>query len=430
MNILVLNAGSSSHKLCLYHLPDSGQMLLPDYPSKPAWRGQLDWHPEQNSVLLEATAGDRTESETLSEMSRSEALLRLLTTLWQGPTGVIQHLAEIDAVGHRVVHGGARYQQPVLITQTVKQAIADLIPLAPVHNPANLEGIELMERLFLEQQLGELDEQRSRERSGQQSKQSLDIPQVAVFDTAFHHTLPEVAFTYPGPYDWQKQNIRRYGFHGISHQYCAQRAAQLLQQDLTQLRLIICHLGNGGSLTAVKNGQSIDTTMGFTPLDGLMMGTRSGAVDPGILIHLLRQGLSVEALDHQLNQASGLKGISGISHDLRELRKAIATGHKRAELAIALYLHRLKACLGSMLMSLGGLDVLVFTAGIGEHHTAIRAAAGEALAFLGVEIDAESNQNNPVDVDIASARSTARVLVIQTQEDWAIAQQVFATLTA
>ncbi|KAI9130079.1 acetate/propionate family kinase [Acaryochloris sp. CCMEE 5410] len=395
MKILVLNAGSSSHKCCLYTIDG----ILPEPPPTPLWEAELDWHDQNNAALIVKTKQDNKLTEELSSLSRSEALLYLLGTLWQGATPVLQGLKEIDVVSHRVVHGGHDYQSSVVVTAEVKDAISTLIPLAPAHNPANLEGIVLMEQL-----LG-------------------NIPQVAVFDTAFHSHIPDVSTTYPGPYDWIEQGIRRYGFHGISHQYCAQRAAQLLNLELADLRLIICHLGNGASLAAVKKGQCIDTTMGFTPLDGLMMGTRSGSVDPGILIHLMHQGYSADRLDHLLNQESGLKGISGISHDLRDVEIAISQGHKQAKLARDLYLHRLKSCLGAMLMSLGGADVIVFTAGIGEHSAGVRAEICDALAFLGVKIDPTKNDCAPVDQDIAAAESTIRVLVIHTQEDWMIAKE-------
>lgn len=395
MNILVLNAGSSSHKLCLYAIEDQ----RPDAPPKPDWEAQIEWYPQrQEAVFTVETRHRNGPPQTIDLTAKRDILLQVLQTLWSGTSQVLDTPSDIDVVGHRVVHGGQTYRESVRVTAEVKAAIAHLIPLAPSHNPVNLEGIELMEDL-----LG-------------------DIPQVAVFDTAFHSQMPEVAFTFPGPYEWLGQGIRRYGFHGISHQYCTHRAAQLLGQDRTALRLIICHLGNGGSLTAVKNGYSIDTTMGFTPLDGLMMGTRSGAVDPGILIHLMRQGYSADQLDHMLNKDSGLKGISGISHDLRDIGQAIAQGNSRATLAQDLYLHRLKACIGSMLMSLGGLDALVFTAGIGEHAAPIRAGVCEAMAFLGVQLDEDKNDASPVDQDIAADESTLRVLVVRTQEDWAIAQ--------
>ncbi|NEQ55423.1 MAG: acetate kinase, partial [Leptolyngbya sp. SIO3F4] len=323
-------------------------------------------------------------------------------TLWQGETRVLQTLTDIDVVGHRVVHGGQAYQTSTLITPEVKTEIARLHQLAPNHNPANLAGIELMEELLE------------------------DVPQVAVFDTAFHSQIPDIAAIYPGPYSWVKQGIRRYGFHGISHQYCSQRAAQILGREY--LRLIVCHLGNGGSLCAVNRGRSIDTTMGFTPLDGLMMGTRSGAIDPGILVYLMRQGYNADQLDLLLNKESGLKGISGISHDLRQIKQAIDAGNSRAQLARDIYLHRLKAHMGSMLMSLGGVDAVVFTAGIGEHDASIRAAVCKTMGFLGLTLDHDKNEKNPVDQDIATIDSTVRVLVIHTQEDWTIAQDCWRCL--
>lgn len=395
MKILVLNAGSSSQKSCLYNIPEG----LPAQAPEPLWEAQIDWMPQEQAARIEVnTQSGEKHVETVPSPSREKTLAYLLSLLHQGSTQVISSIKEIDIVGHRVVHGGQDYQESVVITPEVKAAINRLCLLAPNHNPANLEGIELMEKLL----------------SG--------VPQVAVFDTAFHSHMPDVAATYPGPYNWVSEGIRRYGFHGISHQYCTQRAAQILDRSVDELRLIVCHLGNGASLTAVKNGRSIDTTMGFTPLDGLMMGTRSGAVDPGILIYLMRQGLSAEEIDKLLNKESGLLGISGVSHDLREIEDAIAQGNERAKLAQDIYLHRLKACFGSMLMSLGGVDAVVFTAGVGEHAARIRAAACEGMDFLGVQLDLEENERSPVDRDIAVAESKVRVLVIHTQEDWAIAQ--------
>lgn len=394
MKILVLNAGSSSHKCCLYGIEGS----LPRHPPTPLWEAQLDWH-DQDHASLRVTTKRETLEKDLSSVSRFDALSTLLTTLWYGSTPVVPSPEAIDVVGHRVVHGGQDYQSSVVVAPEVKAGISSLIPLAPNHNPANLEGIELIEQL-----LG-------------------NVLQVAVFDTAFHSHIPEVAAIYPGPYNWQQQGIRRYGFHGISHQYCTHRAAELLSREVDHL--IICHLGNGASMTAVQKGQSINTSMGFTPLEGLMMGTRSGSIDPGILIHLMRQGYDADQLDHILNQDSGLKGISGVSHDLREIEQAIAQGNVQAKLARDLYLHRLKSCLGSMLMSLGGVDAVVFTGGIGEHSASVRAEICEALAFLGLKLDPVLNQNSPVDQDIAAVDSKVRVVVIKTQEDWAIAQSCY-----
>lgn len=394
MKILVLNAGSSSQKSCLYEVTH-----LATTPPEPRWEATVDWTRREIAIK---THGKKTQTE-LPDRSRSDVLIHLLERLIESQ--VIGDLAEINVVGHRVVHGG-QYRQPMRINDEVKHTIAQLATLAPAHNPVNLEGIEAMEKA-----IG-------------------NVPQIAVFDTAFHSHLPDAAAIYPIPQDWTNQGIRRYGFHGISHEYCAHRSAQLLQRNLTDLRLIICHLGNGCSLSAVKGGYSIDTTMGFTPLDGLMMGTRSGAVDPGILIHQLRQNYTVDQIDRALNKESGLKGVSGVSGDLREVMAAIDSGNAAAQRALEIYLHRLRSGIGSMLASLGGLDGLVFTAGVGENSAEVRALTCEAFGFLGLKIDPAKNENHPVDQDIATEDSTVRVMVVHTQEDWAIARECFRYIEA
>ncbi|MGB3649695.1 MAG: acetate kinase [Rivularia sp. (in: cyanobacteria)] len=399
MKILVLNAGSSSQKSCLYEM--TGDM--PSSPPAPIWFGKVDWSHHQGvaEIKVETATGEKLTEEIATD-SQSQVMARLLNTMTEGSTKVINQLSEIDLVGHRVVHGGKNYRQSVVITQQVKDAIANLASLAPAHNPVNLAGIEAVENI-----LG-------------------DVKQVAVFDTAFHRNIPDAAAIYPGRYEWLEQDIIRYGFHGISHQYCAQRAADLLGKDLQSLRLINCHLGNGCSLAAIKNGCSVDTTMGFTPLDGLMMGTRSGSIDPGILIYLLRQGsYTVEQLDNVLNNASGLSGISGISSDMRQIKAAISQGSDRAQLAFDIYVHRLRSSIGAMLSSLQGLDALIFTAGVGENTPEIRQAACEAFEFIGIKIDSSKNNNLPVDEDIAQTDSTVRILVIHTQEDWQIALECY-----
>ncbi|MFN6519126.1 MAG: acetate kinase [Nostoc sp. CreGUA01] len=398
MKILVLNAGSSSQKSCLYEITDEA---VPTQAPEPLWEGKVNWTQDQGVAEVEVqTATGAKLKESISGESPEAHFSYMLNTLTSGATKVINQLSEIDLVGHRVVHGGQDYRESVVITEDVKKAIARLCNLAPEHNPSALAGIEAMEKI-----LGE-------------------VKQIAVFDTAFHSTIPDAVAIYPGAYEWVEEGIRRYGFHGISHEYCSGRAAQILGQDLASLRLITCHLGNGCSLAAIKNGRSIDTTMGFTPLEGLMMGSRSGSIDPGILIHLLRYcNYSVEKLDYVLNKASGLRGISGVSSDVREVTKAIAQGNNRAKLAWDIYVHRLRSGIGAMLTSLGGLDALVFTAGVGENSAGIRQAACEALGFLGLKIDLEKNQQQPIDRDIATSDSTVRILVIHTQEDWAIAQQ-------
>jgi acetate kinase len=397
MKILVLNAGSTSQKSCLYEF--KAETLAA--PSRPLWEAEIDWRHHQGLAKLKvATAYGASLEETLESESRSDATGHMLGTLWSGETKIITRPSDIGIVGHRVVHGGLEFEQSTFVTSEVKAAIARLAELAPAHNPANLEGM-----VAIEQILGV-------------------VPQVAVFDTAFHAQMPEMAAIYPGPYEWFEEEIRRYSFHGISHQFCAARAAEILDRDLNELRLVTCHLGNGCSLAAVRGGRSVNTTMGFTPLEGLMMGSRSGSIDPGLVLHLLRQQkYSVDRLDRILNQESGLEGISGLSSDLREILAAMAQGNSRARLAFDTYVHSLQCHIGAMLASLGGLDALVFTAGVGEHAAQVRAAACEAFAFLGLKLDPEKNAQSRLDWDIAAPDSTARVLVIHTEEDWEIARE-------
>ncbi|MGQ9866837.1 MAG: acetate/propionate family kinase [Pseudanabaenaceae cyanobacterium] len=374
MGILVLNSGSSSHKCALF-----GE------DRQPLWQGLIDW------TLRPGQAVVKVQGETaVWEGDRPTVLARLLATL--GPaTGTIR------AVGHRVVHGGNLYQESVVVTAAVRAAIRDLIPLAPTHNPANLEGIELLATLWPA------------------------VPQVAVFDTAFHQTLPMAAAAYPIPYAYWEEGLRRYGFHGISHGYCHRRAAEILGR--TNLRAVTCHLGNGCSLAAAVGGVCRDTTMGFTPLEGLMMGTRSGSLDPGLLLHWWRQGKTVEEVDRILNRESGLKGIFGETGDLRAILAAREVGDPRAILAFDMFVHRLRAGIAAMAAALNGLEALVFAGGMGENSPVLRAAVCEGLGFLGIELDAIANANRPVDRDIATPDSPARVLVIQTSEEWAIAQE-------
>jgi acetate kinase len=396
MKILILNAGSSSQKSCLYQLGEN----LPTLPQEPLWEAKIDWTAKSGVAVFQVkTAQGASIEEDLAIEERPKAIAYMLNTLWRGSTQVITQLSDIDIIGHRVVHGGQEYTKATLITPEVKAAINNLAALAPEHNPANLEGIEVMEQILPQ------------------------VPQVAVFDTAFHTNLPLATAVYPGLYEWFEQGIRRYGFHGISHQYCVQRASQMLNKPLKSLRIISCHLGNGCSLAAVHNGICIDTTMGFTPLEGLMMGTRSGSVDPGILIHLLRQGYDTQRLNYILNRESGLKGISGISGDMRQIKKAMEEGNTRAKLAFDVYVHRLRSHIGSMLTSLGGLEAIVFTGGVGENSAQVRAAACEALAFLGLIVDKNKNAEAGVEQDIATQYSAIRALVVHTEEDWAIAQE-------
>jgi acetate kinase len=310
-------------------------------------------------------------------------------------------------VGHRVVHGGHAFRDTVPIDARVREEIRKYCDFAPEHNRLELEAIEAAQEML-----------------------GPDIPEVAVFDTAFHATIPPAASVYPVPYEWYERGILRYGFHGISHRYASRRAAEILGRDPAGLRMVTCHLGNGASLAAVRDGASVDTTMGFTPLEGVMMGTRSGSIDPGILIYLVRhRGYGADRLDHVLNKESGLKGVSGISGDMREILAAIGRGDGRARLAFDVYTHRLCREIGAMTASLGGLDALVFTAGIGENCPPLRTAACERLAFLGMRLDEAKNAHPAMDSDIAAADSRVRVLVIRADEDWAIACECHRLLT-
>lgn len=401
MKILVLNSGSSSQKSSLYDLAAP----LPADPPAPLWEAQIDWGSEAGVAELRVRSGGENLTEKLTIDSRNAAIDHVLRGLWEGPTRAVESTAEIEAVGHRIVHGGADFREPTRVTPAVLGAIYGLAEIAPLHNRAEVRGIRLVQQL-----LGA-------------------VPQVVVFDTAFHRDLPAAAAVYPGPYEWYEQGIERYGFHGINHRYCAARAAALLEREASALRLISCHLGNGCSLAAIRGGRSVDTTMGFTPLDGLMMGSRSGAVDPGILIHLMRQrGYGPERMDAILNRESGLLGLSGISSDMREVLAARRQGHARSALAFDVFVHRLRSSIGAMLASLGGLDGLIFTAGIGEHSPEVRAAACEPFSFLGLRLDAERNMKAERDGDIAAENSAVRVLVLHAQEDWQIARECWELL--
>ena len=400
MKILVLNSGSSSQKSCLYEIGE----ILPNDPPAPLWEGKIEWHGEAATAEVKNAHG-AVRPELRKVSSRAEAVEHLLSALFVGETRTVASAAEIDVVGHRVVHGGSHYEEPALLTPEVKSEIAKMSSFAPLHNRAELEGMEIIKNL------------------------SGAVPQVAVFDTGFHRKMPQAATVYPGPYEWFESGILRYGFHGINHQYCAVRAAQLLRKRLDSLRIVTCHLGNGCSLAAIREGHSIDTTMGFTPLEGLMMGTRSGSVDPGILTYLMRQcRLQPQEIDDVLNKGSGLLGISGISGDMREIVTAIKRGHSRAKLAFDIYVHRLQASIGAMVAVLGGIDALVFTAGVGENSAEVREAACKQLGFLGLKLDGAVNEQRSTDIDIAASDSAVRVLVIRAQEDWAIARECWSLI--
>ena len=361
---LALNAGSSTLKAALYELEPGAALAA---PAEAAWEGQVGWDP--------ARGGDA-----------ARAMLAGLP-------------ADVAAVGHRIVHGGAQFRAPAPLTDEVKDAVRAMSALAPLHNVAGLEGVAVAEEMFG------------------------DAAHVAVFDTAFHSGLSPAARTYAGPQGWLARGLRRYGFHGISHEYAAHRAAHLLGRPLGDLRLITCHLGSGCSLAAIRDGRSVDTTMGFTPLEGVVMGTRSGSVDPGLLLHLLRdEDATVDGLDTLLNHDSGLRGLSGVSGDLREVLAARDAGDDGAALAFDVFIHRLRFHIGALLGALGGLDAVVFTAGVGEHAAEVRQAALEPFAFLGVEVDGIRNTGARPDCEVAADGSAVRVLVVRAREEWAIAR--------
>jgi len=395
MKILVLNSGSSSQKSSLFEMGPG----IPEAPVDPLWEASVDWSGERAEIRVKNSLGATFHGEARAD-GRRQAVERMLETLCRGPTRVIAAPTEIGVVGHRIVHGGRQYTEPTIVTRQVRTALADLSLIAPLHNRAELEGMEIVSKMFGA------------------------VPQVAVFDTSFHSHLPRAAAVYPGPYEWFEQGIQRYGFHGINHQYCAARAAQLLGKDLASLRLVTCHLGNGCSLAAIRGGRSVDTTMGFTPLEGLMMGTRSGSLDPGILTYLLRRAnLTAQELDEMLNHRSGLLGISGISSDMRDILAARREGNERAELAFEIYVHRIRFFVGAMVTVLGGVDAIVFTAGVGENSPEVREATCANLGFLGLRLDESKNAQSPLEEDIARPDSAVRVLIVRAREDWAIARE-------
>ena len=400
MKILVLNSGSSSQKSYLYELREP----LPVRAPAPLWQGKIEWEGERAVVEVRSAAGGSFKEEVTSK-GRAEATAQLLDALSDGPARAVSDKTEVEAVGHRIVNGGPDYRQPARVNPAVKAAIEKAAVFAPLHNRVELEGIRLIEETF----------------SG--------VPQVAVFDTGFHRSMPDAAAIYAGPYEWAEQGIRRYGFHGINHQYCAERAAQLLGRNLEELRLVNCHLGNGCSLAAIRGGVSVDTTMGFTPLEGLVMGTRSGSIDPGILTFLMREKkMTGNELDDLLNKKSGLLGVSGASSDMREIVAAMKNGNARARLAFDIFAHRLRTGIGAMIAALGGTDALIFTAGIGENSPEVRAAACANFDFMGLELNEAANQAARRDQEISTRTSKVRVLVLKAEEDWAIAKECWKVL--
>jgi len=396
MKILVLNGGSSTLKATLREMEDD---FPPAHPTPTLWEAYAEWGRQSGKARIRVRNGAVSHETGIDIEAPGDVLQPVLESLWSGPAQAVEGPRQIAAAGHRVVHGGSLIQQAAVVTAEVKEGIGQCAAFAPEHNPFQLLGIQAAERAL-----------------------GPGVPQIVVFDTAFHSTLPLCARVYGVPYEWYESGVARYGFHGISHQYASRRAAQILRRDPAGLRLVTCHLGNGASLAAVDGGRSVDTTMGFTPLEGLMMGTRSGSIDPAIPLYLMRsRGYGADQLDRALNKESGLKGVSGLSGDMREILAAIGVGNQRARLAFDVYAHRLLREIGGMAASLGGLDALVFTAGIGENCPPLREVVCRNLAFLGVRLDPEKNAAPPMDSDIAAPDSAVRVLVVHAEEDWEIA---------
>ncbi len=389
MKILVINAGSSSLK---YQLIDMEE-------KKVLAKGLCERITLEGSKLNHTPAGGEKVVIESPMPTHAEAIKLVIDALVDKNHGVIESMNEIGAVGHRVVHGGESFSGSVVIDDEVKKALNDCVELAPLHNPANIIGIEACEKVMP------------------------GVPQVGVFDTAFHQTMPEEAYLYGIPYEYyEKYKIRRYGFHGTSHNYVSGKAAELLGKDIKDINIVTCHLGNGSSVAAVKGGKVIDTTMGLTPLAGILMGTRSGDIDPAIVTFLMeKENLGIKEINDVLNKKSGVFGVSGVSSDFRDLSAAADEGNKRAEAALKMFCYGIKKYIGSYAAAMGGVDAIVFTAGVGENDCATRAGIVEGLEFLGVKIDAEKNKLRGQAIDVSAEGATVRTLVIPTDEEMMIA---------
>ena len=396
MNILVINAGSSSLKYQLLN-PDTGVLLAKGLCERIGIDGKFTYKPQvEGRKVLDAV--------DVNMPTHSEAIQAVLNALVDKENGVISSMKEIDAVGHRVVHGGEAFNKSVLITDEVMKAVEACIPLAPLHNPANITGIKACQKVMP------------------------GVPMVAVFDTAFHQTMPAKAYTYALPYEYyEKDKIRRYGFHGTSHKYVAGRAAVMLGKKPEDLKLISCHLGNGSSVTAVDGGKSVDTSMGFTPLAGLPMGTRSGDLDAGILQYLMNKyGMNIDDMLNVLNKKSGVLGVSGVSSDFRDLEAAGKAGNRRAALSVEMFNYGVKKLIGAYAAAMGGVDAIIFTAGVGENSASQRLAIASGLEFMGVKMDAQANNIRGKEAVISAPDSKVKVLLIPTNEELMIAKDTAA----
>ncbi len=399
-NTLVLNAGSGSQKVALYAIEPNANA-----PTEPVWQAAINsttpGQPKDKFLAQIQSLRGGGQLPVPRDWPLSRKIAALVRASWETEFGVLDGSHQIDLVGHRVAHGGLEFTRAARVTSQVEATIDKLGELAPLHNPANLEGIRACREA-----LGE------------------GVPQFAIFDTAFHRTLPEAAIVYAGPYEWVEQGLVRYGFHGTSYRYASRRSLEIIGRPGDEnVGQILCHLGGGCSVVAVRSMRSVDTTMGFTPMDGIAMCTRAGAVDPGIMLHLLRHGTDLDALERMLNKHSGLAGLSGLPGDTRVIFPKARDNDRRARLAMDVFIHRLCAGIGSMLASLGKLDVLVFTDVIGETEPIVRQRVCDAFAFLGLQLNPERNASSPRDADISAPGSSVRVVIVQSQENWQIAAE-------
>lgn len=390
MKVLVVNCGSSSLKYQLFDMTDESVLA----------KGLVERIGIDGSVLTHQPAGKNKTIINADIKNHSIAIKLVVEALISTEHGVIASMQEISAVGHRVVHGAEKFASSVLITPTVMQALEECIEMAPLHNPPNILGINACAELMP------------------------GVPQVGVFDTAFHQTMPKKAYIYGLPYEaYEKHRVRRYGFHGTSHQFVAQSVAALMGKDITELKTVTCHLGNGSSIAAVQNGKVVDTSMGFTPLEGLAMGTRCGDVDPAILPFLMKkEGMSVEDIDNYINKKSGVLGISGVSSDFRDIEGAAEDGNERAQLALDIFAYRVRKYIGSYVAAMGGVDAIVFTAGLGENSVSMRASIMEGLEFLGTKICPERNNVRGKAREISVDASKVKVFIVPTNEELMIAR--------
>lgn len=399
MKILVLNCGSSSVKYKLIALSGNEQNILAE--------GGVEKIGLPDSFLKFKYNGEKVTIQT-SMPNHNVAIRIILDNLTSEKFGCIKNFDEIEAVGHRLVHGGEKFNSSVLINDEVIAKVKECYDLAPLHNPVNIAGVDAISEILP------------------------DVPQVGVFDTAFHQTMPSYAYMYGLPYEmYEKYGVRRYGFHGTSHRYVSRRACDFLGLEYEKQRIITCHIGNGGSITAIKDGKSVDTSMGLTPVEGLIMGTRCGDVDPGALLYIQQK----EQLDHEgmqalINKKSGVAGLTGVSSDMRDIEKAVEEGNERAIMALNMYEYRITKYIGAYTAALGGVDVIVFTGGVGENQTGTRERICKQLAFLGIEFDVEKNKTRGEEIELSTPNSKVRVVVIPTDEEYMIARDTEAIVKA